>query len=41
MLFTGEDTERDILLETSIPSNTSGFTQKIRDQILAQRMYLD
>ncbi|KAF1795643.1 Aminotransferase class IV [Phytophthora cactorum] len=39
MLYTEE--EESVLLETSIPSDTSGFTQKIRDQILAQRMYLD
>ncbi|KAG7375929.1 hypothetical protein PHYPSEUDO_014839 [Phytophthora pseudosyringae] len=29
------------LRETSIPSDSSGFTQRIRDQISAQRMYLD
>ncbi|KAG1688270.1 hypothetical protein DVH05_003916 [Phytophthora capsici] len=35
----GED--EGALLETSIPSDTSGFTQRIRDQIMTQHMYLE
>ncbi|KAL3662713.1 hypothetical protein V7S43_012119 [Phytophthora oleae] len=40
LLCEGEEGE-SALLEASIPSDTSGFTKRIRDRIIAQRMYLD
>ncbi|KAF4135397.1 Amino-transferase class IV [Phytophthora infestans] len=40
ILFAEEDAEENVLVEASIPSDTSGFTQKIRDQIVSQHMYL-
>ncbi|POM63615.1 Thioredoxin-like protein [Phytophthora palmivora] len=41
LLCEGEVGEKKVLQETSIPSGKSGFTQRIRDQILAKCMYLD
>ncbi|RLN48728.1 hypothetical protein BBJ28_00001453 [Nothophytophthora sp. Chile5] len=32
--------ERKVLREAQIPSDTTGFTQRLREQIAAQRMYL-
>ncbi|KAK1931863.1 hypothetical protein P3T76_012795 [Phytophthora citrophthora] len=40
-LLCGVKEDESELLETSIPSDTSGFTQRIRNQIMAQRMYLE
>ncbi|OWZ04225.1 Thioredoxinlike protein [Phytophthora megakarya] len=41
LLYEVDDDEGKALQETFIPSDTSGFTQRIRDQIFAMRMYLD
>ncbi|KAL4102167.1 hypothetical protein PRIC1_005915 [Phytophthora ramorum] len=41
LLCEEEEGGRKVLRETSIPSDSSWFTRRIRDQILAKRMYLD
>ncbi|KAH7462010.1 uncharacterized protein KRP23_13873 [Phytophthora ramorum] len=41
LLCEEEEGGRKVLRETSIPSDSSWFTRRIRDQILAKHMYLD
>ncbi|KAG6610678.1 Aminotransferase, class IV [Phytophthora cinnamomi] len=41
MLCEEEGGDGKVLRETLIPSDTTGFTQRIRDQISSRRMYLD